>query len=179
MWAYDLDTEAWARLREDRRPALGGVLAATYSAPQDVLWVLDVVNEPPGRGRSRGGPDRVRLLRLHPVTGSGEVVASWARRASPGNDRFAMSVDPSGAIYVAGWREHGFAHAVLRLRWEPDSGVALLGWRFGAGRVLAPTVRASDRGLSFYAEVGLRRIESRAYDAGELLTAGDGFDRCF
>ena len=170
VWVYELEEERWCLLDPAGRPELGRVLAATYSAAQDSIWVLDEVSDEHGARATR------RLLRLHPQVGVGEVVASWPERS--GNDRFSLATDAAGTIYVVGWRERGGSHAVARLDWHPTHGLAVLGWATGGGGVVGSTVRASERGVSFYAR-GPHRVEARAYYAAELRTSPGGERRCF
>ena len=107
----------------------------------------------------------------------GEVISSWPVRS--GNDRFALASDAAGTLYIVAWHSRGGSHMVARLDWHPTVGMALLGWASGGGRVIGATVRASDRGVSFYVEHDGRRVEAAAYGAQELSTAPGGEHRCF
>ena len=89
-----LRTGAWRSLDVPEDIALGRVLGAVYDAVLDSLLVLDEV---PGR-RGRGAR-RVRLLRLEPLGGEGEVL--WTAPRTGATRRFALAADPSGALWVA------------------------------------------------------------------------------
>lgn len=92
---------------------LGHVLAATYRAQDDALYVLDEVTH--GRGwRARG---QARLLRID-VSGapSMEVVASWPRLSH--NTRYALVAAPGDSLWLAASAEPGVGrsmHIVVRL----------------------------------------------------------------
>lgn len=181
LWAYELAQGRWCHLPPGARPQLGRVLAATYAAADDALWVLDEIPaslDPVGRGRA---PPRLlaRLIRLDPGTGSGEVTIEWPRggRGSR-NDRYALSADPDGWLYVVAWRDSGFGHTVLRLG-PGATTVTIEGWAVGAGRPIERTVRASDQGVSFYARRGPSRVAAVGHRAANLLSTAGGPTRCF
>ena len=73
----------------------------------------------------------------------------------------------------------GGSHAVARLDWHPTEGLAVLGWASGGGQLIGSTVRASDRGVSFYVHRGPRQVEALGYYAAELRAAPGGERRCF
>lgn len=168
LWRYDVITQRWSSLAVP--PQLGGrVLAATYSPVEDRLWVLVEIE---GDSVAR----QVRLVAVHPAGGMAEVVATWPRRAR--NEVFAMSVDPSGAIWIAGWPTAGRVHAVLRLVRTPE-GFVSAGWDLGVGRIRSSGVRASDRGLTVVAEIDGRPPELVFHDVHALRTGPGGERACF
>lgn len=118
-----------------------------------------------------------RLLRLVPEVGLGEEVARWPARS--GNDRFAMTSDAAGRLYIVGWRERGGSHALVRLDWRASAGLSVVGWASGGGRVIGSTVRASSRGVSFYVQRGPNRVEAVGWFASELRDSPGGERRCF
>lgn len=149
--------------RVERMP-LGRVLAATYDAVRDVLYVLDEVRR--GRRHRRVA----RLLRLPAsVDGSLEELRRWPRLRW--TSRFALAPDHDGSLWLAA--SSRFGHVVLRLgprsspqgreRWQASGFAA--GWHTLTG---AP-IRVSERGLSYVTEdrwgrqrvVGLERSRTR------------------
>ena len=162
--------------------ALGHVLAATYRAQDEALYVLDEVTG--GRGWRRRS--EARLVRIS-TDGAGvlEVLARWPRLSW--NTRYALLAAPGEALWLVASPEpgHGPAlHVVLRLqahhtpharptRWRP-SGLTL-----GFGTLAEVQPRLDARGLSLIVE---RRGEQEAvgYAQGDLhgARAGD-LRRCF
>ncbi|NOY90366.1 MAG: trypsin-like serine protease [Deltaproteobacteria bacterium] len=162
--------------------ALGHVLAATYRAQDQALYVLDEVTH--GRGWRRRS--QARLLRIS-TDGAGvlEVLARWPRLSW--NTRFALVAAPGEAVWLVASPEPGRGpalHVVLRLearrrhhgrraRWRP-SGLAL-----GFGTLADVQPRIDARGLSLVVE---RRGQEEAigYAQGDLhgLRARD-LRRCF
>ncbi len=123
--ALDLVDRRWNGLDEEGAP-LGHVLAATYSPVDDALYVLDEIPARPGRSRAR-------LVRLELELGAtrGTVLAEWPRATT--NDRFALTVDPAGALYLAG-TQAGARLSVVRLesgrRGHEPTGFVLRAERF-------------------------------------------------
>lgn len=172
LWRWDVASERWRALPMPSGVVLGRVLAATYSPVDDRLWVFDEVA--PSRARDLG---EIRLLALHPDGGAGEVATRWPHRSR--NEEFGMSVDPEGALWIAGWPTAGRVHAVLRLvrsggAWVVD------GWDLGVGRIHPDGVRAGDRGLSVVAEIDPRRgPELRFHETAGLRRGPGGEHACF
>jgi len=200
LWALggDMDSvEGMIEMRDLNRDdasrvsaPLGHVLAATYRAEDEALYVLDEVRH----GRGRHARRDVRLLRVVAnLTNQAEVQveASW-RRAS-NNQRFALVAAPGAGLWVVAspdsMRGAG-AHVALLLRPvveddtdedEPghdDHGHGregdrepswhLAGWQFGPGLLAEVQPRADARGLSYIVEgrdgqeaVGLRFADLR------------------
>jgi hypothetical protein len=170
VWAHDVARAEWRRLGLPPELALGRVLAATYSPADDRLWVLDEVGE---RGRER----RARMLAIHPDGNAGEVLGSWRRRGH--NERFALSAEPSGALWVAGWPTSGSVHAVLRLT---RAGAALVedGWALSVGRLVPDGARANDEGLTVIVDGrGRAGPEVRFHDVRSLRRGHGGPHACF
>jgi hypothetical protein len=113
----DLDSGVWTSRSVD---TIGDVLAATYSARDEVLWVLDQIRV----GRHR----YARILAVVPESGHATESARWLR-VTP-HDRFEMAVTSDRGLYIAAGI--GGAHAVARLDLSFD-GVRLRGIRAGAG----------------------------------------------
>jgi len=66
------------------------VLAATWSACDHLLWVLD--DEPHAKGR---GGDQMRLVRVDPHLGVAMSIAGWRR---DGYDTYYLSIDHDGNV---------------------------------------------------------------------------------
>jgi len=167
----------WRRLELPPDLGLGRVLAATYSPVDDALLVLSEALPRPARGRGRStAPRQVRLLRLDPLGGAANIVASWPR--SGATSRFAMATDPSGALYLAASGERAGPHVVLRLE-GLGRDLRVTGFRVGHGVLETAQIRASERGLSLVVRDG-RRQRILGYPAEELLPASDAaVGRCF
>jgi hypothetical protein len=166
-WVYDVGAVVWRPLALPAGETLGHVLAATYSAIDDALYVLD---EPAGRGGRRA-----RLLRLAPLGETLEVVATWPRR-SP-HTRYALSADVAGGLWLAASPAWGRVHVVARL--SVDHGARVDGWRAGLGRLAGPA-RADERGLTVVVERDPRRgSELVGYELAELRRAPGGERECF
>jgi len=187
VWRHDVETTTWRRLWLGS-VALGHVLAATYSPVDERLWILDETYERPGRGhrrrrgrgRRRGPPlvRRARLITVHPDFGTAEVVATWRRVTA--NAEFELSVDPSGALWVAAWRERGGAHVVVRLDTDAPGTVRVLGWRIGAGALAPDGVRADARGLTVIRAATRRRgPRMEHHEAVDLWPVPGGEAACF
>lgn len=175
LWRYDVVAGTWRPLPYPPRFTLGRVLAATYSAPDDRLWILDDAIEPAAHSRSTRW---IRLTSLHPDGGVGEEVARWPHRSR--NEAFAMSVDPAGALWIAGWPTAGRVHAVLRMARTESGALSVVGWDAGVGRVVGDAARASDEGLTVVAEVDARRGPALVFhDVRELRTGPGGERACF
>ncbi|NOY92929.1 MAG: trypsin-like serine protease [Deltaproteobacteria bacterium] len=162
--------------------ALGHVLAATYRAQDEALYVLDEVTH--GRGWRRRS--QARLLRIS-TDGAGvlEVLARWPRLSW--NTRFALVAAPGEAVWLVASPEPGRGpalHVVLRVearrrhhgrraRWRPS------GFALGFGTLAHVQPRLDARGLSLVVE---RRGQEEAigYAQGDLhgLRARD-LRRCF
>ncbi len=156
-------------------PTLGRVLAATYSPRDDALYLLDAMG--------RGGREVVRLVRIEALGPSeaigpeAEVLASWPRVAR--HERVAIGTDPSGALWVAGSRERGGAHSVVRLE-VVDDGVRLDGFAHGPGVLAVDKLRADRRGVSLVVSDGRGRHHPVGYRTGELRPLGHrDLGRCF
>jgi hypothetical protein len=171
-WAYHLASATWERLSPSG-VSLGRVLAATYSAEHRVVWILDE-DAPSGRGRFRAR--RLRLLRMEPTGQVAEVVASWPRISN--NDDFALTVDPSGALWLAASPTPGAVHVVARLGWT-GSGVTIDGWRVGVGHLVPGAARAGDEGLTILVEDHRRGAEPIAYRPADLWRRRGGERACF
>jgi len=187
VWRHDVETATWRRLWLGS-VTLGHVLAATYSPVDERLWILDETYERPGRGhrrrrgrgRRRGPPlvRRARLITVHPDFGTAEVVATWRRVTA--NAEFELSVDPSGALWVAAWRERGGAHVVVRLDTDAPGTVRVLGWRIGAGALAPDGVRADARGLTVIRAATRRRgPRMEHHEAVDLWPVPGGEAACF
>jgi len=184
VWVYELAEDRWCELPLGARPRLGRVHAVTYSAADDVLWVLDETEAEVPRGpgsRRRGRRHReARLTRLDPSVGSGDIVATWPRGPlSSANDRFALATDAEGTLYVVGWRDTAHHHVVLKLGRDAERSLELVGWASNSGRVIDGTVRAGSRGISFYVRRGRRRVLAMGYSPDDLVRSDAGYDRCF
>jgi len=171
----DLSAERWRAMELPEGLGLGRVLGAVYDAAGDSLLVLDEVRGPRGRGRGVGAR-RVRLLRLEPLGGAGEVLFSAPRTGAA--SRFALAVDPSGALYVASSGDSAGPHVVLRLE-GLGSEVRVTGFAVGRGVLETSQARASELGLSLVVrERGEQRVVG--YRTGELLPASEAaVRRCF
>ncbi len=141
--ALDLDRAEWRDLAP-QGVTLGRVLAVTYAPVEDALFVLDEVRA--GRHHRR----RARLLRVEVgrLTARVRVVARWRRWTH--NDRFALAVDPAGALYLAGTRSRGWVSAVVRLeasdRYRPTA------FEVRAGRFVEEGLRANEHGVTLLLE---------------------------
>lgn len=152
----DLDSGVWTSRSVD---TIGDVLAATYSARDEVLWVLDQIRV----GRHR----YARILAVVPESGHATESARWLR-VTP-HDRFEIAVTSDRGLYIAAGI--GGAHAVARLDLSFD-GVRLRGIRAGAG-ALPPDVhalRADDSGVSVLTRSG--RDYTLSDHTAESFTAG-------
>jgi len=185
IWRYDVATGAWQSLPLGD-VSFGHVLTSTYSAPEDRLFVLDETHGtreertgPRGRRRGRSRPrTTIRLLSFGPGGGAARVEATWRRR-SP-NTRFAMSVDPSGAIFVAGSLRRARAHVVVRLVRGTDGSFDVDGWDAGRGGLHEAGVRASEEGVSVVGDRGPRRSPRiRFHATADLLRDRAGEAACF
>ncbi|MBX3268628.1 MAG: trypsin-like serine protease [Sandaracinaceae bacterium] len=138
--ALDLDQPIWRELPPAGAP-LGRVLAATYSAPDDALYVLD---ELAGPGRSR----HARLVRVEtgPRDATAEVLARWPR-ATP-HDVFALATDPAGALYLASGRAHGPLVALVRFGRDRRERAVPTGLLVRPGRLVPEGLRANEHGLT-------------------------------
>ncbi len=138
--SYDLVAGVWESRELDD---VGDVLAATYSARDGVLWVLDQV---------RVGHRRyARILAVVPESGHTTESARWLR-VTP-HDRFEMAITSDRALYIAAGI--GGAHAIARIELTFDA-ARLRGVRVGAGQ-LPPNLsvlRADDRGVSLLTRSG-------------------------
>jgi hypothetical protein len=168
-WSLSLDSSVWRPLSLPPSIALGEVLAGTYSAQENVLYVLDEVTD-------RRHLAQARLLRLSLDGAVGSVVASWPR-VSP-MSTFALGADPSGVLWLvaSGGRED--AHVVARLRCG-RRGVEVLDWRVGAGVPLPNGFRVEPQGASLVVQRRGHRPETLGYRSSDMH-AGPGGDRaCF
>jgi len=177
---------------------LGHVLAATYLAQDDVLYVLDEIQV----GRGWRAHTNVRLVR---VVGNPadfpeiRVEAEWPRVSW--NRRFALVAAPDGGFWVVASRDDARtdgAHIALLLErvarteedddrghaghemrsgdharddGDIDNGWRLAGWQVGRGLLAEVQPRADARGLSYVVE---RRGEQEA--VGLLLSELRGLD---
>jgi hypothetical protein len=150
---------------------LGRVLAATYRAQDDALYVLDELI----RGRGWRAHGEARLLRID-VSGtpSMEIVATWPRLSH--NTRYALVAATGDALWLAASAEPGAGrsrHFVVRL--EPESAEhhdldrhedhgdhedrdervprwRVAAWALGDGTLAPVQPRADRRGLSLVVE---------------------------
>lgn len=169
-WRLDVRSGTWMRLTLPPSYVPGRILAATYSAVDQRLWVLDE--------REESGERVARLVRVPPEGGGAQLVASWPRRSR--NEGFALAADPYGALWVAGWPTSGRVHAVLRLERRTATTWAVSGWDLGVGRLVDGGVRANARGVSVLAQVREGRGPSLEFHATSELRSGPGGESaCF
>lgn len=169
-WRLDVRSGTWMRLTLPPSYVPGRILAATYSAVDQRLWVLDEMEE--------SGERVARLVRVPPEGGGAQLVASWPRRSR--NEGFALAADPYGALWVAGWPTSGRVHAVLRLERRTATTWAVSGWDLGVGRLVDGGVRANARGVSVLAQVREGRGPSLEFHATSELRSGPGGESaCF
>ncbi len=140
--ALDLELPLWRELSSAGVP-LGRVLAATYSATDDALYILDEVDGP-GRGRRRDA--RLLRARVGPRAVSAEVLARWPRATM--NDVFALAVDPSGMLYLAAGRAHGPIVALVRFGTDRRGRTVPTGLHIRTGRLRPEGLRANEHGLT-------------------------------
>jgi hypothetical protein len=139
---YVPDTDTW---RSSFVPGgLGRVLAATYSAPGDALYVLSE-REPESAGRGRPRSRTLTLLRLDPDDDAVAVLAEWPRTGR--HDVFGMSVDPVGDLYLAASRTGGRDHVGALVRFG-DGGIDVVQTFDGPGYVVPYGVRAEENGVT-------------------------------
>jgi hypothetical protein len=136
LWRASLNTEAWQRVPLSM--PFGKVLAATMTYLDGHVYVIDEVR----LGFLRKG----RFLRVEPVRGSVEVLASWPRLGV--FDRVWLTLDPHGSLLLAASSRLLHTHQLYRLDIEP-SGPRLAGFMLGQGELMAPVV-ADEYGLVFY-----------------------------
>jgi hypothetical protein len=167
VWEYDQRSAAWRELRRGR-PAFDRVLAATYSAADDAVLVLDETVE----GRST----RVRLMRIDPVAEDVTEVVSWPRRSR--NTSYALSVDTANGLWVVASPAEGRAHVVARFVVRANA-VDPEGWVGGSGRLAGPP-RAGDRGLTVVLASDVRRGAALfGYEASDLRDPSGAERACF
>jgi len=154
---------------------LGHVLAATYRAQEDALYVLDEVTQ--GRGwRSRS---EARLVRLDARGASSiELLATWPRLSN--NTRYALVAAPGAGLWLAASSEPGVGpslHVLVRLepagdderdelredapRWRVTA------WTLGDGTLAPVQPRLDARGLSLVVERGGQQ-QAVGYAQGDL-----------
>lgn len=131
-WTLDTNTMLWS---ERSAPGVGYVLAATYSAAEDHIWLIDEVTVRDGH---HARVER-RVVALWPETGFSTVVATFPRVA--GTDRFAMAMDPNLGLYLAASNSRTNTHRVALLQ-VTLSDVRLIGTREGTGTVVPGMARA-------------------------------------
>jgi len=153
--AHPLDP---AQLYSAQRLPLGHVLAATYRAQDDALYVLDELTH----GRGWRAHTEARLLRID-VSGTSamQVVATWPRLSN--NTRYALVAAPGDALWLAASAEPGVGasvHVVVRLEPADDDGRGdedhddaaprwrVTAWAQGDGTLAEVQARADARGLS-------------------------------
>lgn len=151
-----------------RAATLGRVLAATYDAVRDALYVLDEVD------RRRGRRRMVRLVRFDPLVEEREpeILGRWPRLGW--TSRFTLGPDQDGALWLFASGEWG-PHVVLRLGPRVGRGRArgLPRWRatgfaIGSGVLADVPVRLSDRGASYVTEDWWGRQSVRGLTRDEL-----------
>lgn len=157
---------------------LGRVLAATYDAVRDAVYVFDEVDRRRGRGRT------VRLLRFDPLVEGRhpEVLGRWPRLGW--TSRFALAPDQDGALWLFASGEWG-PHLVLRLEPRAGRGRGSARWRatgfaIGMGVLANVPIRLSDRGASYVTEDWWGRQRVRGLSHGELRSPRRAeVGRCF
>lgn len=140
LWAYDLSSETWQRVEVSSTVTPERVLAATYDAVSDALYVIDEV-----RGAGLHPRPRARLLVLDALGRWARVAAEWPRLLP--HARFALAADASGALWLAASAAAHGGHVVVRFRAD-DDGPDLIGFDVGSGVLASRWARADGRGLS-------------------------------
>lgn len=172
-WRFDLRDARWEQLVFPAGPSFGRILAATYSAARDTLFVLDALTP-----TTASGPRQqvARLIAVHPRGGAAEVVASWPRLS--GNDAYALAPGASGEIWVAGSPVPGRMHTVARLVLD-EEGWRVDGWLRSGGALRAGAAHASREGLTLVLDHQSRGAEIVAVRVDELRDQPHGERACF
>ncbi|MCZ7680679.1 MAG: hypothetical protein M5U28_18685 [Sandaracinaceae bacterium] len=137
--ALDLGARTWRELVPQGEP-LGRILAATYAPRDDVLWLLDEVGRGPRRTEARLVRVEVGLRNAR-----ARVVARWPRVTT--NDRFALAVDPAGALYLAGTQARGALSVVVRIE-RSSRGHEPTGFVVREGGFVHEGLRANEHGVT-------------------------------
>lgn len=171
VWAYDLDARTWEQVPTP--VPLGHVLAATWSPAHRSLVILDEL--------ARRGRPEARLIGLDARGHWSRVLASWRRGGR--NERFELSADPDGGLYIVGHHRRAPFHAVLRVDVEPiglaPDHVRFRGLAIGRGRVADGGVRASDRGVTVVVVDDVQGAQGVGYEPADFLPDPRADERVF
>lgn len=114
-----------------------------------------------------------------PVTTRGvpRVIARFVRATA--NDRFALSVDVAGDLWVAASPPVGRAHVLLRLARDGDD-LRVAGFRPGAGRLAAgDSLRVDPLGATLVLEDRRRGVTPSGVQHRDLIRIPGAAERCF
>ncbi len=154
-WAFSLETYTWRELLSASHFAPERVLASTYRAEDNSLFVLDEPLAP---------PRRIRLIRIDANTGAGGVIAEYPHVGT--FQRFALATAPDGSLVAAASGGPSRQLLVVDLTLPRDRSPQVLG-SFETRGTLNGLLGADERGVSFGVEdatLGFRMVGVRWRD---------------
>ncbi len=160
--AFSTDALSWSALPDSSLP-LGHVLASTYSAEDDTLYVLDE--------RTVHHMRFARLLGIEVSSSQAHTIAEWRRLTS--NDRFQLTAGAGHRLYVAASLGSAL-HVVVAL----DRDGTPRGLAGGLGGLTDAPIHASAIGLTLVV-TGVRGPHPIGYEWRQFISGSRMIERCF